>query len=421
MPTPIEAVANLLTERRYSSRSIGAYKNWAQRLQSYFSGRSLRTISEAELASFFRQLQTQVGDQSVRQAATAVRFLYKEVLNKPSLAEVVPKIRLVRNKAFIPTQQDVFNILAKVDDETTALILKCIYGMGLELKEACSLRAENFDLNTNRLKFNPQRTRGIRSIPIPLFIRSKLTELLKSRKKGQYVFQARNGRSVGDVTVQRAWQRARNRVPVPGKVDIRSLRHAYILHLVQLGVPLKDVLHDMGMDKARPLEFYSQYAGPMLPMTFSPADRLLTTEGNPDSTIVSLYVSESRIVQIASLNSADFDFTRLVNILHELNVAARSNSYLSVAFLVRAIIDHIPPIFGFRTFVEVVNNYKATISLKRHMDHLQKSLRNVADAYLHETIRPKEELPHFSQVDFRAALDHLLAEVVRVLGKKRAT
>ena len=156
-------------------------------------------------------------------------------------------------------------------------------------------------------------------------------------------------------------------------------------------------------------------------MTFSPADRALTDEGKSSATTSGPYVSDSRILQIASLKSQDYDFTRLVALLHELNSAARSNNYLSVAFLVRAVIDHIPPIFGLRTFIEVVNNYKASVSLKRHMEHLQKSLRNVADAYLHETIRNREELPHFSQVDFRSALDHVLGEVTRVLTKKKAT
>ena len=292
--------------------------------------------------------------------------------------------------------------------------------MGLELKEACSLRQKDFDFNTNRAKLLPQRTRAVRSIPIPLFARDALAHLVAGKQKGNYVFTAPTGRPIGVATVQRAWSRARMRAAVGQKVDIRSLRHAYILHLGQLGVPLRDVLHDMGMHKARPMEFYSQYAEPPLPLTFSPADRTLTEDSQSKTEGSGPYVSDSRILQIASLTSQDFDFTRLVALLHELNSAARSNNYLSVAFLVRAVIDHVPPIFGLRTFIEVVNNYRASASLKRHMEHLQKSLRNVADAYLHETIRSREELPHFSQVDFRSALDHVLGEVTRVLKKKKA-
>jgi hypothetical protein len=46
---------------------------------------------------------------------------------------------------------------------------------------------------------------------------------------------------------------------------------------------------------------------------------------------------------------------------------------------------------------------------------LDRSLRNIADAHLHVQIRTSEVLPTGPQVDFRADLDVLLSEVVRVL------
>ena len=418
MPKPADAVAALLTERRYNKRSIEAYVHWVHRLESHFASKQVRSISPKDLASFFRHLQTQVADQSVRQAATAIRFMYREVFGKRDLAEVVPKIKENRRRAVIPGQPEVLATIAEVDEPTVALLLKCVYGMGLELKEACTLKWNDFDFKTYRVKVQPQRTRGSRSIPIPQFVLSDLKSSLAGKPKSQFVFTSSTGDRIGEQTVQRAWARARARTAGAQKVDIRSLRHAYILHLVQLGVPIRDVLHDMGMHKARPMEFYSQYAGPALPLTFSPADRALTEAVDSKSNTAATYGSEARIFQLAAIKSREFDFTRLIALLHELNAAARSNNYLSVAFLVRAVIDHVPPIFGFRYFVEVSNNYGATASLRRHMEHLQKSLRNVADAYLHETIRSQEDLPQLPQVDFRSAVDHVLGEVVRVLKKR---
>lgn len=82
--------------------------------------------------------------------------------------------------------------------------------------------------------------------------------------------------------------------------------------------------------------------------------------------------------------------------------------------LVRAILDHVPPLFGFRTFAEVSANYGAAgTSFKKSMEHLQKTLRNISDSHLHQNIRQKESLPTETQVDFGAALDQLLGEVIR--------
>lgn len=83
--------------------------------------------------------------------------------------------------------------------------------------------------------------------------------------------------------------------------------------------------------------------------------------------------------------------------------------------LCRAIIDHIPPIFNVNTFNEVANNYGSK-SFKRNMLNLNNSLRNIADSYLHQTIRKKETLPNKTQIDFKNDLDVLLAEIIRFLS-----
>jgi hypothetical protein len=49
------------------------------------------------------------------------------------------------------------------------------------------------------------------------------------------------------------------------------------------------------------------------------------------------------------------------------------------------------------------------------MEHLDKSLRKIADAHLHPQIRKKEILPNKTQVNFSNDLDVLLSEIVRIL------
>ena len=128
-----------------------------------------------------------------------------------------------------------------------------------------------------------------------------------------------------------------------------------------------------------------------------------------------VYVNAQRLSELKNLQSQDFDLTRLVRLIEELNIAFAQGCWMSVAMLVRAIVDHVPPIFGVKTFSEVVNNYSWNSSHKREMERLDKSLRNVADAHLHLQIRNKEVLPNQTQVDFKAPLDVLLSEIIRIL------
>jgi hypothetical protein len=127
------------------------------------------------------------------------------------------------------------------------------------------------------------------------------------------------------------------------------------------------------------------------------------------------YVAEERIAELAEIEAPRFDTAKLIRLLRELNTAYNNDSHFTVGVLVRAVIDHIPPIFGCTTFTEVTNNYKGTKSFKGAMQRLNDSLRNLADSYLHVQIRKVESLPTMNQVDFRAELDALLSETSRVL------
>lgn len=126
------------------------------------------------------------------------------------------------------------------------------------------------------------------------------------------------------------------------------------------------------------------------------------------------YVDNERIVELSSLPSSKFDLTKLIQFCLELNNAYNKKSYLTIPLLVRAIIDHIPPIFEKENFAAVCGGY-GTKSFKDSMHHLNGSLRKIADSTVHTQIRAKENLPNTTQVNFKADLDVLLAEICRVL------
>jgi hypothetical protein len=146
-------------------------------------------------------------------------------------------------------------------------------------------------------------------------------------------------------------------------------------------------------------------------------ERKHRSPGKPTPASGDPYVADERLSQLKQLSVPRFDVTRLIRSCEEINSAYISKSYMSVVMLARAIVDHVPPIFGMRSFAEVANNFGGPKSFQQSMQHLEGSLRRVADAHLHVQIRDKEVLPEFPQVDFRSAIDVLLAEIIRQLKK----
>lgn len=127
------------------------------------------------------------------------------------------------------------------------------------------------------------------------------------------------------------------------------------------------------------------------------------------------YIDVQRLNELRALKSPKFDLRKLIRLCEEINHSHTSECYFAVAMLTRAVLDHVPPIFDVRTFSEVANNYGGPRSFRESMEHLDRSARKIADAYLHLPVRKQESLPNAVGVDCSRDLDALLAEVARLI------
>jgi|GEM_PF-1793486 len=126
------------------------------------------------------------------------------------------------------------------------------------------------------------------------------------------------------------------------------------------------------------------------------------------------YVSATRIQELKTIKSKRVDLTKLIRLCEELNIAHANDLNLATAMLLRATLDHVPPIFSKASFKEVASGYGRK-SFKDTMQHLENGARKIADSHLHGQIREKEVLPTSLQINFSQCLDVLLAEVIAIL------
>ncbi|MBZ0159292.1 hypothetical protein [Candidatus Methylomirabilis sp.] len=106
------------------------------------------------------------------------------------------------------------------------------------------------------------------------------------------------------------------------------------------------------------------------------------------------YVHPHRIEALSALKPTNFDLHKLAALLNEISVCDRNRCYFALVALVRTVIDHVPPLFGCKTFPEVANSYAGGKSFKESMIHLDNSARKIADQHLHAQVRRSEVLPN---------------------------
>jgi hypothetical protein len=126
------------------------------------------------------------------------------------------------------------------------------------------------------------------------------------------------------------------------------------------------------------------------------------------------YIAPRRLKALRTLAPAGFDLARLIRLCEELNAAMEQQLFLAAAMLTRALIEHVPPIFGAASFAELAANHGSR-SFKAAMKKLDDAVLTIAAAHLPAHIRSTEALPSAQEVDVGPLLDSLLAEIVRVL------
>jgi hypothetical protein len=111
------------------------------------------------------------------------------------------------------------------------------------------------------------------------------------------------------------------------------------------------------------------------------------------------------------LTGSVFDLSKLRAFCDELNDCYERGNYLSVLLLIRAVMNHVPPIFGYRTFAEVAAS--APRSVKAILRQLEDDARPLGDLHSHMLIRQREVVPTINQVDpYKPAFEVLLNEVI---------
>jgi hypothetical protein len=104
-----------------------------------------------------------------------------------------------------------------------------------------------------------------------------------------------------------------------------------------------------------------------------------------------------------------FDVTKLLGLIDELNVNyVGRHTYASHALL-RAILDHIPPILGCAHFAAVANNYLWGQSDKKHIKRLA-DFRGQADDALHRQISANPDVLEFEDIPASVCVNRLLQE-----------
>ncbi|WP_406336085.1 hypothetical protein [Streptomyces sp. NBC_00203] len=121
-----------------------------------------------------------------------------------------------------------------------------------------------------------------------------------------------------------------------------------------------------------------------------------------------LYVNAALRTELAAKQGkTKLNVDKLLQLLRELDDNYADGHAYSCHTLLRAIIDHVPPVLGYKSFEVAVNNYGWTRTDKKYMTRLL-DFKTQADDVLHRQIRESADVITMHDLPQAAALNALL-------------
>ena len=300
-PRLVELVRRAIRLRHYSRRTETTYVRWVVRFVRFHGLRHPRELGAREVEDFLADLAVRgrVSASTQNQARAALLFLYRDVLATPLDALATPAgAKRPSRLPVVLTRAEVRSVLAHLDGPPRIVAL-LLYGAGLRLLEALSLRVKDVDLVTRqllvrhgkggkdrvtvlpsaavvplgrhlervRLLHDRDLTRGGGHVALPGALAGKLPAAGREWA-WQWVFPAssryrdpqtgeRRRHHLHESAVQRAVRAAVLRARIPKRATCHTFRHSFATHLLEDGYDIRTVQELLGHADVRTTMVYT--------------------------------------------------------------------------------------------------------------------------------------------------------------------
>src|SRR5437879_6333438 len=185
----LDQVTDIARFRHLSIRTEAAYRNWIKRFILFHHKRHPRELDADAVRAFLTHLAVNehVAASTQNQAFNALLFLYRQVLQVPSLnIEGVERARQSRKLPVVFTKPEANAVIAQMRGEPQ-LIAGLLYGSGLRIMEAVRLRIKDIDFSREEIKVRDGKGEQDRVTMLPRALKHRLTlQVVAVRKVHDY-------------------------------------------------------------------------------------------------------------------------------------------------------------------------------------------------------------------------------------------
>jgi len=233
--------------QRKRERTVETYCQTLWKAANHFN-RCPDDLSAEELKGYFSWMLNRYAPNTVNVQVASLVFLHRYVLNREVEWGKIIKQKSPRLLPDIPTREEVHFLINSVRKVRFRIFLLVVYSLGLRITEGLKLEVGDIDGSEHRVHIRNSKGGKDRYVVLPELTLQALRRFWTTHRHPRLLFPSpvfdaarsrRPGACMDASSVQAAFRATIRDSGIQKKLSIRSLRHAYATHLLELGMDMR--------------------------------------------------------------------------------------------------------------------------------------------------------------------------------------
>ena len=261
----LAAYEQALRLQRKRDRTIETYCQYLWKVAKHFN-RCPDELSADELKSYFSWMLSRYAPNTVNVQVVSLVFLHRYVLNREVEWGKIIKQKSPMSLPDIPTKEEVRFLINSVRKVRFRIFLLVVYSLGLRTSEGLKLEVGDVDGSQHRVHIRNSKGGKDRYVVLPELTLQALRRFWTTHRHPRLLFpspvfdaeRSRRSEAYMDASsIQAAFRATIRESGIQKRLTIRSLRHAYATHLLELGMDMRLIQDLMGHEDSKTTARYA--------------------------------------------------------------------------------------------------------------------------------------------------------------------
>ena len=255
----VTALEQCLTLKRYSWRTVKAYKNCFRQFIRHYDEIKPRQITRKQIDAYVLSLikEKNISESHQNQVLSAIKMFYAEVVEQEEKVLNLFGPKRPQKLPQVMTETEVARLLKAVENLKHRCILMLVYSAGLRLGEVLRLKINDIQPEYNRLFVREAKGKKDRCTILSDKVWVILHEYLDMYQPVEWLFEGQAGGQYSERSVQAIFSQAKERSRINPQATVHTLRHSFATHLLEKGVDLRYIQELLGHESSKTTEIYT--------------------------------------------------------------------------------------------------------------------------------------------------------------------